>query len=409
MNTEQSVILKLCSCVQPLSAPNLDGAGSIDWNVVHQMAADSKIDGIVYPTVALIRGDNSPDPDILDRWKKNIIPQTLRQMGANWLTGRLAAGLGEAGIPYVVFKGLILADLYPSPDCRFSVDSDILVDAFYAQATAEVLSKNGFVYVKENSKENVPFWRCPGRLSLELHYRLWEDYDDEKTRMLDKMGLTRPESLISLSSSYGGIVTMGHTEHLIFQVFHIIKHMTFMGISLRNFLDTALFVNRYMEELDMERFWRSMEALGYASFCDAMFRTCVQYLGMTRKALMPRHENDVLDEERFMTDIFDLCIKNRDNESLNVASMTVYQMYHEASEKPVGGGKTWLKLLFPGRNAMARRYSYARKHPFLLPVAWIHRGLHSLFTRKSDTGGLQKSLQAADEKVRLLKRFGLFS
>ena len=99
--------------------------------------------------------------------------------------------------------------------------------------------------------------------------------------VLEKCKLTDTASFVELTACGIDVVTLGFTEHLIFQMFHIIKHFVVQGVGFRYFMDITLYINHYIKELDLQRFWNSMEELGYDKFCDVFFWCCNQCLGMT--------------------------------------------------------------------------------------------------------------------------------
>ncbi|MCL1795858.1 MAG: hypothetical protein FWG37_03090, partial [Clostridia bacterium] len=66
--------------------------------------------------------------------------------------------------------------------------------------------------------------------------------------------------------------------------------------------------------------------------------------------------------------------------------------------------------LFPSAATLKAPYLYARRIPFLLPFAWLHRlinyALHVL-TGRAKHADTAASIQIADERLLLLSRLGL--
>lgn len=412
MNAEQAVLLRLAAAAIRDAQPDLGGLSPPDWEAVFRLACASKIEGILLGAVSQLRREEAPPEELLLEWKNITILKSCRQMVFGFYEDMLLEAFSGQGIPCVLFKGGVLADLYPEAHTRYSVDTDILVDPADCAGAERVLADMGFSYEEGISKDGVRVWYLPGKLKVEMHLRLWEDYRDSRTEALERMNLVSPESLIAYPRAGKTCTTMGHTEHLIYQIFHIVKHVTFQGALLRNLLDTTLFINRYFEEMDMARFWDCMEQLRYTRFCTLMFSACADFFGLDARALPPGHGEE--DTEDFLSGILNLCTWNRENNSLNVASSAIHHVYCESAGagRPVNRARMVMTLLFPGSSLLSERYAYAKRYPALLPLAWMHRAVNSVFHKKrlpEEDGGLRSSLAAANRKFDMLKKLELMS
>ena len=56
---------------------------------------------------------------------------------------------------------------------------------------------------------------------------------------------------------------------------------------------------------------------------------------------------------------------------------------------------------------MQNKYSYVKKHPFLLPAAWLQRILHYAKRSKSGETGAMESLAIGKARIDLLRYYGL--
>lgn len=64
--------------------------------------------------------------------------------------------------------------------------------------------------------------------------------------------------------------------------------------------------------------------------------------------------------------------------------------------------------LFPKREYLERRYSYLKRRPYLLPVAWAQRLAHYAGEKKSGAGNSASgSIKLAKERIELMKRYGV--
>ncbi len=61
------------------------------------------------------------------------------------------------------------------------------------------------------------------------------------------------------------------------------------------------------------------------------------------------------------------------------------------------------RSVFPGKGYLQSRYSYAKRHPVLIPVAWANRLTDYLGSRDRVRPG--ESLRIGAERVELLKKY----
>lgn len=246
-------------------------------------------------------------------------------------------------------------------------------------------------------------------LKIELHDRLWEDYIGELTETLDNLQLTAQDNLISVECFGIPMVTLGYEQHLIYQIFHIAKHFSFEGLPLRYLTDLTLYVNSYAHQINYEHFWLVMEQLKYAVFCDAIFKICNQYLGMCSDILSPFHTKYPLNQQ-LLEDII-LAGRTENATSEAWASTDMLVAYFMRNNKYIASPtKHKLQILFPSSADLKDKFSYAKKHKFLLPVAWIHRFFsalqYSILCRKKGISAAQV-LNKAEYKLSLMAQVGL--
>ena len=65
-------------------------------------------------------------------------------------------------------------------------------------------------------------------------------------------------------------------------------------------------------------------------------------------------------------------------------------------------------FLFPGVEYLQSAYPYAKKHPILLPVAWVHRLLRYLWLQeRREDFSTAKSVRIWQERIRLMQKYGI--
>ena len=69
-------------------------------------------------------------------------------------------------------------------------------------------------------------------------------------------------------------------------------------------------------------------------------------------------------------------------------------------------GASLLQSLFPDRKYMERSYTYLKKYPFLLPVAWVSRVRKYLKESKNMGGNdAMESIEIGNHRVDLMKKY----
>ena len=265
---------------------NYDG---VAWDVLYKMAEGSKLVVLTYETVKRLAKDYDVSEEILERWHQEYLTGIKKALECKNAFAEFAQKAKEGGISYTVFKGLVLAELFPNPLYRTSNDTDILIKKEDTAKIAKFLRKLGYQKDEHDSTGQVPvYYREEPAHRLELHYSLWEEFKGPKIEMLESFGITTESSFVQMKAWDIELTTLGYEEHLIYQMFHIIKHILVEGMSFSGLVDITLYINRYGKYIDYSLFWKKMDELGYAMFCETFFQCCIHYLKMDNMIMKRR-------------------------------------------------------------------------------------------------------------------------
>ena len=379
----------------------------IDWKVVEEIAKEQITLPVLYHGLWANGRLGLLPQEIQEEWKEITCVTAIREMSRNADLERVLQAAAEWNIKLICFKGNVIARLYPEWKTRISGDYDIYVYERDKSKAVKLLQDLGYRQYMEDSKEMVPVYVHPFRNhKIELHFSLWEDYEGYQMELLDSMQLTREESLIKIKIGNADAWTLSPTNHLIFQMFHIIKHFVVQGIGTRYMLDITCFVNHHLNELDKDMFWSCMEQLHYTDFCIHYFRLCIKYLDLNQDILP---NQDCLDDEnkqdKLLTDM--MAFSNREKADYKV--ITLMSPYLEGRETRSGGSvMRKLRLIFPKPDVLQDDFAYAKKHHILLPIAWVHkwgRFVKNRLTGKS-TSAVNK-LEEADSRIAIMQEMKL--
>lgn len=384
---------------------------NINWDEVYSAANINGTIPLLYPVIEYIR-DNSDviADDLADKWKTGTKVNMIIELPKYTAIRRIIEKASQADIKIVFFKGLILSDLYPSYLYRSSCDSDIFVDKKDIRAFENILEELGYVKKQSSSKEEVQVYKHPSmRHVVEAHTCLWEDYKGPRMDILDRLSLTDKSTMVDLTACGIEVTTLGYEEHLIYQMFHIIKHFSLNGIGIKYLIDITLYVNKYLEFIDINRFWHKIDSLGYAKFAEYFFYVCHEYLGMTDEIYVQRNPEIGENVLGFIIDLINLGNVNEREAGWQI--LGAMEAYFTGEEKVSGTRfRRKIQMIFPSVKAMPKVYGYVKKYPILLPVAWIHRYIKFInkkISQKDNVYGMTEKINVAEKRLYLIKHLGL--
>lgn len=314
-------------------------------------------------------------------------------------------------LSFVIFKGCVLSDLYPQYIQRNSSDTDIFVYKEYNEQAIKMLLDEGYVIEEEHTKDGVTVFVHGSKPHvIELHTCLWENYEGKRLDILESFDLTNRNALIELETCGFKVTTLGYEEHLIYQIFHIIKHFSLDGIGVKYLADIALYVDAYGQYIDFERFWEKMEKLDYARFSHYLFAICIEFLGMKPDIIKNREMNMGDEMLEFMLDLFQY--GTNDDESNERWQILGMMTPYFTGEKKAAKNKFVRKLavIFPRAKDLQDHYMYAKKCPVLLPIAWVHKALNFLIKSRSKDNNWYSAgekLDVAERRIDLMNKMGL--
>lgn len=316
----------------------------------------------------------------------------------------IAEKFDASGIDYRFLKGLGIAMTYPNPYTRVMGDFDVLVKAEAFDQAAAALREIGYQQLHDDPlSKDIPFVKV-GAPGIELHRELFdtskEFYDDYQ----DLLNLLwKEESSITINKSKIKVPKPQH--HFKFILIHFFNHFKIYGCGVRFLLDVLYFSQ--VHQID----WQEIE--GYFSkgmlkkFIELMENTLIYYFNYYGRLKDPLSEAEIRDVQiagDFL--LYDGIFGKSSEDSYQINRlMKVKRAYHESPLKMLQ------VTLFPSREILDPQFSYAKKQPILLPLAWMHRlGGFALSRRplKEKLFFLTKNEEALNYKQTVLKQLGYY-
>lgn len=402
MNPTETLLLALLDCAlneKPMSAGSARGA---DWAALLEMARCHHIEALLLdPALTLPEGE-APEGKVREEWQSLALATLMSQGALALQASALCLSLEDAGVKAVMLKGMALKALYPQPDLRTMSDLDLLVASAQLDAARARMAESGYAVIER--EPGVDVMRGPEGLRVELHERLFDRTETGFLSRLDADAVFAVQSAVRESVYCGEAWVFPPQTHLAFLLLHMAKHLITTGFGLRQLADFALFLGKRGCEVDFAALRAQMRALELEGFLDALVECCETHLSLPSgpwDAGKTPSAPDALLKDILAAGLFGKSSKERTR-----SAAVVYRSF----ESEDGDSGRLRRALFPSARTLKAPYLYARKHPWLLPAAWVHRffnyaraRLTGRASRQEETGGMR----IADERLKLLSELGM--
>ena len=313
--------------------------------------------------------------------------------------------LSEKNIKILVFKGIIFRNMYNNPDDRISSDEDILIKKEDYEKVKEFFLSEGFEFI-DKGEECAYFSKSTG-LCIEVSTSLFS-HESKAYGHLNKLFEDVFEKSIKINIDKIDILTLSHEQHLIYIVFHNMKHFLTGGFGIRQVADFSKYIETYGEYINWEKFWSDLKDLNYDTFALNLIEISLKYLDFNNDKItypgnitsfdeLKNSQKYYINSESLINDILDAGVFGASTmDRKHTALMTL-----DAVEDKKKSNR--LKAVFPNVNYLKDNYTYLQKYPILLPVAWGQRILSYL--KKNKTSSYINTMELGKQRIELLKEY----
>ncbi|MDY5210981.1 nucleotidyltransferase domain-containing protein [Intestinibacter sp.] len=316
--------------------------------------------------------------------------------------------LKEKNIEAIVFKGIIFRNMYNNPDDRMSSDEDILVKKEDYEKLKDILCGEGLEFIEKEGNECAYLCRNTG-LCIEVSTSLFS-HESKAYGHLNRLFDDIFEKSITINIDGVDIKTLSHEQHLIYIVFHNMKHFLHGGFGIRQVADFSKYIETYGQFIDWEKFWSDLKILNYDTFALNLIDISLKYLGFDyTKAIYPKGVRDFniiinskdyyINSDDLISDILSAGVfGGSTKERKHTALMTL-----NAVEDQKNGNR--FKAIFPSVDYLKGNYTYLQKHPILLPIAWTQRIFSYIKRNKNNTTSYINTMELGKQRIELLKEY----
>lgn len=348
----------------------------------------------------------SLDPVLSEQIRRATIHSVMGQAVKTVDFLRLSRHLEQEGICAPVVKGIVCRSLYPMPDHRGSGDEDMLCGEDGFRACHEALLRFG-METEDPSLESyeISYQKPDSPLYLELHKTLFarnSDVFNDYNRFFEGA----LERSIRLEIRGIPIVTLCHTDHMLYLIIHAFKHFLHSGFGVRQVCDIALFANAFGGSIDWDRIYRCCHSIRAEKFAAALLIIGEKYLVLSReKACISQVWKGIpLDEKPLLTDMLRGGIYgSADLTRVHTSTITINAV--EAQKKGQKPNGSVLRTIFPKARALENQYPYLRRRKYLLPVAWTSRFVRFARENVARPESTSQVLRTGSQRVELLRLY----
>lgn len=371
----------------------------MDWPTIFTLANQQKLLPIIFEVVRQIDVAKE-NAALFAAVKQQVISQVLSQVIRSAEFVDLYKRLRVAGLHPVLVKGQLCSRLYPLKDHRISADDDIYVqDSEFLDCHERLLTEGLSTDTPADelyTADEVSYLKEGSPLYIEMHRHLFDSSEDAHDELNHFFEDIQPIEV-------DGFLVMPPHEHLLYLILHAYKHFVSCGIGLRQFCDIGLWAQAYHEQIDWRRLYDQCASVHAATFAAAAFKIARGYLGIEFDLPTPWEAS--IDVEPLLHDT--LCggvYGSNDYTRLHSSTVTL----NAVKASRTGEKSSVLSSIFPKKEYLERRYPYLKKHPYLLPVAWIQRIAHYAGEKQTSTdNSAAGSIKLAKERIELMKMYDI--
>ncbi|MBR1736661.1 MAG: nucleotidyltransferase family protein [Firmicutes bacterium] len=357
----------------------------IDWTYIYDKSDEQNMLSLIFTAVNKLPEDKRPEEELYNKWRKRSF-RKIAFAGKQFNEFRsMSKKIFDENIKIVGLKGIHIRSFYPTPEIRTMADYDILAKENDLERIEEIFNENGYEVKKDiygivAGKEN-SYW--------EIFTQLKEEFATDSEVYTDM--------IYDNSQVCGSMYIPEPTLFLAHIIIHTGKHYIEKGAGLRNLCDIALYLKKNEDNIDFEKLEKLCREQNFYNIYTYIMCAVGKYYGVESA----RAKEEKYDSEKFIEYTLSNGVFGK------MDNVLVHQMAKPEDDK-ISGKR---KLFFPSAKTLDYRYTYLKKYPFLLPIAWIHRFFSGVFCRGFSVFSMVRDLKEAekfsDERLKQLDELGI--
>ena len=280
MNNLEEIFFTLLRSAIWDTTPTLPRAiGNEEWNEIYAIAKEQTVSGIMLDAVAKLPDEQKPEIKLRLQWimlQKAIEAQNKKMNAA--LTSLFNELRQEALEPYLL-KGQGVAQNYVVPAHRICGDIDIYLRPQQFTQAIEYLSSRG--YELEGDPDDAHSETEYQGFKVEIHKKSSTFYTDRLQKryneIIDCILATETEHTVIDGCTVALLPPIANALQMLS---HMLRHIIFSGLGLRQVCDWVLFVHKHQQNIDRELFIKYAKELQLWETYKVVTAIATGYLGL---------------------------------------------------------------------------------------------------------------------------------
>lgn len=275
---------------------------TVDWEDLKILAELQGLSSIILDGIGQLPADQRPPQEFLLQWIGEVLQNESVYATQKKEAERMASLFQKNDIRTYVLKGVVVAECYPKPSHRFSVDMDCYLlpgqNVFDAWRLGNDLIKSQGYEVAFDYYKNSTFY-LPD-LTVENHQYFTPFRGNERLVALEKWlqsqfknGLSSfNSSRIEGSSLYRPPVMVT----ALFLIEHAYSHFLHEGLTWRMVLDWIMFSRKHKHEIDWDSLDAKIDEYGFQKFYDSYNKLGKYLIGELRAECLEFRDSLMLED-----------------------------------------------------------------------------------------------------------------
>lgn len=353
MNITESALIGILKAFATDSKPEIN-TESVDLRALFSLAKMHSVIGIV----AYILNKHSclPEGELGQKYMHEYDRTIMQMSSREFSAARVIEQLRSENIPHILFKGMKVSEAYPVAELRTYGDVDIIIRKEDEKRLCELLISQGYSHNVADAGVVNEFKK--NREHYEFHTNL-NVSDVSDSRYFSQMW----ENTVEIQGCSFGF---NHNFHLSYLITHLEKHVHGRGAGLRMYLDIALYISKYSEEIDLNAVKNTLTDCGLGEFFSTVLYVCNRWFDLAVPAWVTPLSDDVYDKMCMFTLDGGVFGERCQGKRIELA----VRRELESGKKAVRL-RIFMRRVFPPFTELCRLYPCFSGKPLLAPVAWM--------------------------------------
>ena len=336
----------------------------LDYKQFYNLCASHSMSVVVFKALENVK--DKLLPEFLAALQRSVHRHVMLDVQSEYDIDTVLTAFEQRGLKYMPLKGYHLKKLYPSTDMRYASDCDVLIDTAQLKEVRALVDELGLETKRHDEHHDIVYYPATKTI-FELHKLIF-------VGPLEKyfgVGFERAH----LKEGYRYFYEMDREIFYASILGHSAYHFAeSAGVGIRHLTDIYLYRKAY--KLDEEYLNGELEKCGLLQFKNEFEKLAAYFF-----------EDGEADE--FTLKLADHVIESSllANEGKKTASDVAANS--SADDTKNAKKRTFWRALFPIKEHMLFSYPVLKKAGWLLPIFYIVRWFHVLFTRPKNIGKLK--------------------